>query len=146
MFLSDLLPSVEDRMVPASPDETVADLSRRLGYRKRGMAVVCDANSHLLGIVSVMDIIRALGDHEEAAPLMRARDIMKTDPVTGAPGDTIEVALERMSSHGIRHLPVVEGGILQGVVNIRDLLEARSRAAEMTAEELSRYIYGAGYH
>ncbi len=146
MFLSDLLPSIEDRTVMASPDETVAEISRRLGYRKRGMAVVCDANSHLLGVVSVMDIIRALGDHEEAAPSMRARDVMNTGPLTGAPGDSIEAALERMSSHGIRHLPVIEGSILQGVVNIRDLLEARSRAAEMTAEELSRYVYGAGYH
>ena len=146
MFLSDLLLSIEDRTVMASPDETVAELSRRLGYRKRGMAVICDANSHLLGVVSVMDIIRALGDHEEAAPTMRARDVMNTGPVVGAPGDRIETALKQMSTHGIRHLPVVEDGILQAVVNIRDLLEARSRAAEMTAEELSRYVYGAGYH
>ena len=57
-----------------------------------------------------------------------------------------EDALKLMSSHGIRHLPVVAEGTLQGVVNIRDLLEARSRAAEMTAEELSKYVYGAGYH
>ena len=146
MFLSDLLPSVEDRMVTAGPDETVAEVSRRLGYRKRGMAVVCDPNARLLGVISVMDIVRALGDHEAEAPLMRARAIMKTDPVTAGPQDTVEAALKVMSGHGIRHLPVVAADRLEGVVNIRDLLEARSRAAEMTAEELSKYVYGAGYH
>jgi CBS domain-containing protein len=138
MFVADLLPTVEDRMVTAGPDETVAEVSRRLGYRKRGMAVV--------GVISVMDIVRAVGDHEGGACLMRAREIMKSDPVTATPKDSVEDALKLMSSHGIRHLPVVAEGTLQGVVNIRDLLEARSRAAEMTAEELSKYVYGAGYH
>ena len=146
MLLSDLLPSVADRMVTARPDETLTDLSRRLGHRKRGMAVVCDAHSRLLGVVSVMDIVRALGDHEMDAPRLHVRDIMNTGPITGAPGDTVEAALKVMSTHGIRHLPVVEREALQGVVNIRDLLEARSHAAEMTAEELSKYVYGAGYH
>jgi CBS domain-containing protein len=146
MFVADLLPTVEDRMVTAGPDETVAEVSRRLGYRKRGMAVVCDPDSRLLGVISVMDIVRAVGDHEGGACLMRAREIMKSDPVTATPKDSVEDALKLMSSHGIRHLPVVAEGTLQGVVNIRDLLEARSRAAEMTAEELSKYVYGAGYH
>ena len=146
MFVADLLPSVEDRMVTAGPDETIAEVSRRLGYGKRGLAVVCDPNARLLGVISVMDIVRALGDHEAEAPLMRAREIMKTDPVVASPQDTLETALDLMASHGIRHLPVIEKDTLQGVVNIRDLLEARSRAAEMTAEELSRYVYGAGYH
>jgi CBS domain-containing protein len=145
MFLADLLPTVVDRMVTAGPDETVAEVSRRLGYRKRGMAVVCDPNAKLLGVVSVMDIVRALGDHEAEAPLMRARAIMKTDPVVASPQDTVEAALDVMSEHGIRHLPVVSEEILRGVVDIRTLLEARSRAAEMTAEELSKYVYGAGY-
>ena len=146
MFVADLLPTVEDRMVTAGPDETVAEVSRRLGHRKRGMAVVCDPDAKLLGVISVMDIVRAVGDREGGACLMRAHEIMKSDPVTATPQDTVEAALKLMSSHGIRHLPVVAGGTLRGVVNIRDLLEARSRAAEMTAEELSKYVYGAGYH
>lgn len=110
------------------------------------MAAVCDAKSRLLGVVSVMDIVRALGDHETDAARLHVRDIMMTEPIVGAPGDTIEAALDVMSGHGIRHLPVVDNGVLRGVVNIHDLLQARSRAAEMTAEELSRYVYGAGSH
>lgn len=146
MFVADLLSSLGERVVTAGPDETVAEVSRRLGHRKRGLAVVCDPNGRLLGVISVMDIVRALGDHEAEAPLMRARAIMKADPVVTSPENTVKAALDLMYSHGIRHLPVVAEDVLQGVVNIRDLLDARSRAAEMTTEELSKYVYGAGYH
>ncbi len=51
-----------------------------------------------------------------------------------------------MVQRKIRHLPVVEDGIVKGVIKLRDAVEFRVGEVEVEAEELRRYIFGAGYH
>jgi predicted transcriptional regulator len=60
--------------------------------------------------------------------------------------DSVEDALRRMTERHIRQMPVVEDGILKGLLNIRGVLEARFEEADKNAAEMREYIVGAGYH
>ena len=77
---------------------------------------------------------------------MRVEEIMQHEVVTASPDMSLAEAREQMQQHRIRHLPVVEDGVLRGVVNIRDLLETRFQEVQMTVEDMQRYIHGVGYH
>ena len=145
MIVGKILESRSREPVKAAPTETAASVARLLSGKRRGFAVICDVDDTLLGVLSVMDIVRALGEHEAGAAALPARDLMNTDFVACKPQDNVEDALKLMAAREIRHLPVVEEARLVGVVNIRDLLEYRFEAAERTSEELTKYIFSVGY-
>lgn len=146
MLISDILKAKGSDVVTVGPGDSLAAAARRIADRKKGLAVVCNDQERPLGMISVIDINRAVADHEERAPGMAVRDLMTTDIIVCAPGDSVEEALERMTTHEVRHLPVVQDGTLKGIVNMRDLLRSRFKEAEMTAAEMQRYVFGAGYH
>ncbi len=61
------------------------------------------------------------------------------------PEDSLEDALEPMTTHHLRHLPVVEGEVVLGRVTMNDLLKVRFEQAEMATEDMRRPIFGVGY-
>jgi CBS domain-containing protein len=87
-------------------------------YRK-GSVLVIDEEHRLLGIFTGRDAVRALaeGKNAETTPLVQA---MTPRPITVAPTTRAIDALRKMSDHGFRHLPVVEGGKILGVVSRGD--------------------------
>jgi CBS domain-containing protein len=145
MIVRKILESRSRNPVKISPADTATTIARLLGGNRRGFAVVCDADDKLLGVLSVMDIVRALGEHEAGVAALSARSLMNTEFVVCRPQDSVEDALNLMAAHEIRHLPVVEEDRLIGVVNIRDVLEYRFEAAERTSDELTKYIFSVGY-
>ena len=105
------------------PDFTLAEAARRFGQsvggRRFSLAVVTSHDDRLLGVISLGDITHALGTHEEQAAKMLVRDVMTTDVITCSPDDDLEDVLKRIADKGIRHVPVVEGGKLAGLVRPR---------------------------
>jgi CBS domain-containing protein len=128
------------------PDTTIAAAARMLAERNKGLALVCDAGGKLLGVVSVIDISRAIGEFAERAPAMAVKVIMTTDFCSCRSQDSVEDALAAMRERGIRHLPIVDDGLLMGLLHMRAVLEHRFDEADMQAEEMRGYIFGAGYH
>jgi CBS domain-containing protein len=110
------------------------------------LAVVCDENESPIGIISVIDINRAVVMYGDRAPGMTVRDVMSTDMVVCGRSDSVEHALDVMMKWGIRHLPVVAEGRLEGIVNIQDLLEARFDEAQLGLDEMRPYVFGVGLH
>jgi CBS domain-containing protein len=146
MLIKDALGARSKVVVIVRPDETVAAVAQHLRDKDRGLAVVCDAEHAPLGIVSVVDINRAVAEHRDRAPGMAARSIMNPDIVTCNTDDTVEQALDKMAAHGIRHLPVLEDGKMTAIVSLQDLLRARHEEAQISAEDMRRYFLGIGYH
>ena len=146
MYISDILKTKGGEVVTVDPEDTIITAAGRIAEKSKGLAVVCDANKAPLGIVSVIDINRAVAEYGERAPGMAVRGLMNTSIVVCAPTDTIAKALDKMMKRKIRHLPVVADNTLQGIVNIKDLLEARYNEARIDLEEMRRYIFAVGYH
>src|SRR5918999_5323086 len=101
------------------PTTTVAEAATVMGERRIGSALVMDGD-RLLGIFTERDIVRALGQHFDAAG-HPVSEWMTADPITVPPDTPVRDALERMISGGFRHLPVVDEEAVVGVVSMRDL-------------------------
>src|SRR5437016_3152737 len=106
-------------LITVDPGATVAEAATVMGEHHAGSALVMDGES-LAGIFTERDIVRALGEHFDAAghPVSHW---MTADPVTIAAEASAEDALERMLGGGFRHLPVKDGDRVVGVVSMRDL-------------------------
>jgi CBS domain-containing protein len=103
---------------------TVAEAATIMGERRAGSALVMDGDS-LLGIFTERDIVKALGQHFDAAG-HAVSEWMTAEPMTVPPDTTVDEALRTMLDSGFRHLPVVEAERVVGVVSMRDLSAAGS--------------------
>jgi CBS domain-containing protein len=101
------------------PATTVAEAATMMGERRVGSALVMDGDA-LLGIFTERDIVRALGEHFDAAKHQVA-EWMTRDPITVPPDTPAKDALKTMLDGGFRHLPVKDGEQVIGVVSMRDL-------------------------
>jgi CBS domain-containing protein len=101
---------------------TVAEAATVMGERRIGSALIMEGEQ-LRGIFTERDIVRALGQHFDAAG-HAVSEWMTRDPLTVSPDTPVEEALRTMFDHGFRHLPVVDGGRVVGIVSMRDLSRA----------------------
>jgi CBS domain-containing protein len=113
------------RVVTTTPDATVAAAAAAMVAASVGSAVVMQG-SFLAGIVTERDVLRAAASGED---LQRSvvSDWMTADPQAAGPEASAEDAAQIMLLNGFRHLPVVEGRAVCGVVTLRDLFAARIR-------------------
>jgi CBS domain-containing protein len=104
------------------PTMTVAEAATVMGERKIGSALVMDGDN-LAGIFTERDIVRALGEHFDAAG-HPVSEWMTANPMTVPPDTPTKDALQTMLERGFRHLPVAEGDRVVGIVSMRDLTRA----------------------
>jgi CBS domain-containing protein len=113
------------------PWHTIAEVVERLGRLGVGAVLVCDENKVTRGIVSERDIVRALRRHGAALLTMPVSEVMTRRVETCEPDETVAHAMARMTAGRYRHLPVMSGGRLVGMVSIGDLVKNRVREMEM---------------
>ncbi|BEV09880.1 CBS domain-containing protein [Asticcacaulis sp. DW145] len=140
MLINQLLNTKGHQVFTVSPEDTVAAVSALLHTRRVGAFVVADRLGRVAGIVSERDIIGALAQKGALALDMRVQDIMTADVIVARLGETVDSLLERMTDRRIRHLPVMEGPKLTGIVSIGDLVKAKIAQAEHEAQTLKAYI------
>lgn len=106
-------------------DATVADVAGSMLKGRVGSAIVMNG-SFVTGIFTERDVVRAAASGKDLTA-SKAADWMTSDPVTVEGGMDAEEAAEIMMSNGFRHLPVLEGQTLVGIVSLRDVLRTRIR-------------------
>lgn len=104
---------------------TVSEVATRMLKGRIGSAVVMDG-SWVTGIFTERDVVRAAASGKDLNS-SKIADWMTSDPVTVHGGMDAEEAAEIMMANGFRHLPVVEGQTLVGIVSLRDVLRTRIR-------------------
>jgi CBS domain-containing protein len=121
-----------------SPDATVFEAIQLMDDKNVGGLPVVD-NSRLIGIISERDYTRKVilkGLSSKDTPV---RDIMTREVVTASPSDSIEDCMREMTEKRVRHLPVVEGTKIIGIVSMRDVMKWVISAQ---GEEIERYVRG----
>lgn len=113
------------------PEHSVADAAALMSAKKVGVAVVCDAKGTVIGVVSERDIVSGITQFGKGVVDMPVRNIMTSPVLTCGPGDSVKRIMEIMTERRIRHLPVVDGGDLLGMVSIGDAVNFRLREAQM---------------
>jgi CBS domain-containing protein len=119
------------RVVLTSPDDPVADAATAMVRERVGSALIMQGR-FLAGILTERDVLRAAasGIDLTTSPVSAW---MTKDPEQASPDTPVEDATQLMLLHGFRHLPVLEGREVRGVVSLRDLAAARiSRPAPRT--------------
>jgi len=120
-----------------TPETTLYTVAWTLKTRSIGALVVTSEDrAHILGIVSERDIVRGLIDHGEHLLALPVSRVMTSPVLTCAPEDRITAVMARMTRHRVRHLPVVDGGRLCGLVSIGDLVKNRLDELELEANIL----------
>jgi CBS domain-containing protein len=123
-------------------DARVFDVVQRLGEKRIGALPVVE-DERVAGIVSERDVIYCLRDHGPEVLDWPVSKIMTAPAITIDTAMEIMTALALMTQRRIRHLPVVEGGELIGIVSIGDLVKYRMERIEAEADAMREYIQSA---
>jgi CBS domain-containing protein len=108
-----------------TPSAPVAEVAASMLRGRVGSAVVMEG-SVLMGIFTERDVLRAAAAHADLTS-SRVSEWMTGDPITASPDMETGEATEIMMSQGFRHLPVVDGKTVAGIVSLRDILRTRVR-------------------
>ena len=139
MRIADVLRLKGSAVATIAPETTVIELLAGLAERNIGAMVVVD-HSGVRGIVSERDVVREL--HALGAELLSrpVADIMTTVVATCEPGDSVNMLSALMTNKRVRHVPVLDGGRLAGIVSIGDVVKTRMEELEAEQEQLHTYI------
>lgn len=122
MKVSDVLESNRQVLATSIPEESITSTCTRLSSLNIGAFPVCDAEGKLVGIISERDVVRAFAKDGARLAERRVRDLMTRDVVTCGIEATMLDAERLMHKHKIRHMPVVDGAKLVGMLSIRDIM------------------------
>jgi CBS domain-containing protein len=147
--LSVVLRSKSDQLVDkggstlywVTPQTTAAEAARQMDASNVGCVVVMDAG-RLVGIFSERDVLRGFARHGAAFGNRPMAETMTPTPYTVPPTMTVEEAMVRCTDRRIRHLPVMDGNELLGMISIGDLVRLVVVDKEREIADLMNYIHG----
>lgn len=122
------------------PDATVADVVDRLKTRRIGVLVVSENGTSVDGIVSERDVVNGLAEYGASLLDQTVADLMTEDVKTCTSEDSVTAVMGLMTDRRIRHVPVVDGDALVGIVSIGDAVKNRLQELENEASQLREYI------
>ena len=124
-----------------APTTVVYEAIRAMSNRGVGALLVM-SEGKLYGIVSERDYARKVILRDRSSRMTQVREIMTTPVLTVTPKDTVGECMRLMTEHRIRHLPVLKGDCVVGIVSIGDLVNWIVTAQEETIGQLEGYIAG----
>ena len=125
------------------PGQKIGDAARLLDQRRIGALLVVDDQRSLAGILSERDIVRGLSRHGPSVMDMEVGQLMTADVLTCTPEETIDGVMATMTSNRIRHLPVLDGGRLAGIITIGDVVKAKLDETTLQVDSLREYVMSA---
>lgn len=143
MSVSHILKNKGRDVITVAPTASVAAVAEILAKRRIGAVIVSTDGSHIEGIVSERDVVRCLAEHGVKALAMPVSAIMTRNVKTCEDGDSEIELMALMTENRIRHLPVVAGGKLAGMISIGDVVKFRIEVIEREAADMKAYIAGA---
>ena len=114
--------------VTMSEETSAQDIAKRMVEKSISSIMVVDANERLMGIITEKDLVRRVVAQHINEPL-QAKDIMTKNPHTVSRHDYYYEVLSSFYKFGVKHLPVVEGDHLVGVVTLSNMISKRDRGS-----------------
>ena len=132
MIIERILADKGHNLITTEPERTLLETAQLLDETRIGAVVVSDADHPVLGIIAERDIARAIAERGAVALEEPVSQHMTAKVITCTQSFTVKDMMELMTHRRIRHVPVVEGGRLNGIVSIGDIV--KHRLAELEAE------------
>jgi CBS domain-containing protein len=122
---------VKPTYITVAPEDTLGEVAERMNSQNVGSVIVKD-HGRLIGILTERDMLRAMAARVHTSDA-RVRQFMTPDPITAPPDLDLEAAAQVMLDNGFRHLPVVDGSNVLGVVSLRRVMGGRRQPASDAA-------------
>jgi CBS domain-containing protein len=142
MTIASVLRNKGSAVETVEADAPVVDAVRKLGDKRIGALLVVE-QGRIAGIMSERDLVYCLRDRGPEVLQSPVRQVMTSPAITVESSMSVLSAMALMTQRRIRHLPVVEGGELKGIVSIGDLVKYRMERIEAEAEAMRAYIQSA---
>ena len=139
MLLKDILATKGTDVLSIEPSVTMADAVEKMVTHRCGCLVVCEGDS-MVGIISERDVLRAISGVSETLDKISVEARMTKDVITGTPEQNINDTMGLMTKNHVRHLPVLDGGSLAGLISIGDVVKAQHQKLAMENHLLMSYI------
>jgi CBS domain-containing protein len=142
MLIRQILAAKGSDVVATRSDATIGEVAKLLKDKRIGAVVVIDRGDKLSGIISERDIARGVAIHGARLQDLKVRDLMTPEVVSCSPDDGLQKLMQIMTEGRFRHLPVVQGGKLLGIISIGDVVKHRLQELELETHMLQDYIAG----
>ena len=124
MNIASILATKGDKVVTVRAEQSIREALGLLAQHNIGALVVVDESRRPVGMLSERDVVRTAVKNE-AVFTQKVSDLMTRNLILGAPGDDLGAVGSTMVERRIRHLPVIDGGKLVGIVTIGDIVKAQ---------------------
>lgn len=140
MIVEQILKQKGRGVTTVSDARSLHEVAKLLDEARIGAVVAVSENGGVSGVLSERDVVRQVARHGAAGLDMAVCEAMTRDVITISPDDTLESCLSIMTDRRVRHLPVLNGGALVGIVSIGDLVKWKIAETEAEAESLKSYL------
>ena len=137
--LRQLLGNKTAEVYSVAPNDSVIDAIRLMAQKGVGAVLVMEG-AELVGIISERDYARKVVLHGRSSAETAVREIMTAEVVTVGLQQTVAECMRIVTEHRIRHLPVMDGDEVAGVISIGDLVKSVIEDQKVQLDELQRYI------
>ena len=138
--IRDVIKGKGDQVWTVTPESTVGAALALLAERNLGCVLVTTEQNQIVGIFSERDFTRKMACERRLPGEILVSEFMTTKVYSVSPDDTIESCMTTMTNRRFRHLPVMEGERLVGIVSIGDVVKAALSDKELLIEQLEGYI------
>lgn len=142
MTVRAILKSKGHHIISVEPDVKLSAAVKTLAERRIG-AVLVMSQHHVDGILSERDVVRVLGERGASALDEPVHAVMTRKVISCRQNDSVDVIMEVMTSGKFRHLPVIEGERIVGLISIGDVVKWRLQAYQHEQQALQDYIKSA---
>ena len=142
MKIKDILARKGGKVVTLKSDQSILEAAQEMVRHKIGAILVVDDNNAPIGIFSERDFTRMVALEGCDSQNTALSEAMTKDLLIGLPDDDVEETLSLMTEKRFRHLPVMEGGKLVGIVSQGDLVKEHAKHHQFEAHYLRDYVTG----
>jgi len=128
-----------------SPKTQLIDALKLMAEKNIGDLLILEGDA-IAGIISERDLVRKIAQSEHCPLDSPVSEMMTPEVITVTPSQDIEICMELMTEHHIRHLPVVEDNLPIGMISIGDVVKTIIDSHIFTIEQMEKYISGSGYN
>ena len=142
MKIRDILATKERKVLTVGPEGTVLDAIKILVENNIGALLVVTGANKLVGIISERDILRKSAKQEHNLATTKVKSVMTKDVIIGVSDDKTDYTLGIMTKNRIRHMPIMEGEKIAGIISLRDVVRAKLDEQEYNNRYLEQYMFG----
>ncbi len=140
MLVKALLESKPKEITTAKPSTSIDEAMELLISKGIGCLPVVDKDEKLVGIISDKDIFKKVYETKGEYHSLSVEDVMSTELIIGLPDDDISYIAGVMDKNWIRHIPVLDGETLVGLISLRDIIKTQTKNIDIENRYLNMYM------